>query len=727
MTTTSPSAEVRLGGACWRPGQGWDAPVAAADIPGQIIVELAELKRPFKRWSWWWSDGRRWWRELHRRELEGSPLVVLEDGKPLGVALPPHLEANGRVGWQHHPDGRMYFTTADGSDPNTNGRRYTLAVVSLSGWPVPVVQWPAGSLFRRASDGHPLPVFASMGLTNKCNLRCAICGSQSHLDRTRQARRFTDIEIIRAVAATTFPFLHEVELNSYGEPTLHRDFAEIVDLINAHRCLIKLQSNATLLRPQVIDSLSRACGTVMLSVDAVGPLFEKARHLGRWSDVDVGVRALMSRRDPERLRVALYPTVTRTTLPGVIELLDWAHELGMDAVRYHTYEPILNGTEERPSDEELAEAKARLVRWVAEHPDGPDVHFGLDTLRKTAKGLPPSGIGFGKMAEPRYHSHPVVKGHPNAHPVHACFAPWQQMDIGLDGQLFACCRTQTTTLGRVDSPQALCAAWFGPTYDSLRLSLRHKRLTADVLPECADCCANFGLEPLPPASLAKGVVPVRRPFDSDGGHGWRANLAYVDPADGDGNDAPERSTWTLYEDEMPLGPAHAAHADIRATGGGAFSHWGQQLYFSTSDHSDPNVNGRSYTLRRPQPVRQGVAARLLGLFGLGGDEAEPANPPPPGPRAHILAPPFQHAGGRRWRASGLEAFGRGDSQQDPWASELALFEDGQPLGPAHTLHADISAQGGGCYSHWEDGLWFSTSDDSDPNTNGRTYEVRILD
>src|SRR5262249_9067395 len=46
--------------------------------------------------------------------------------------------------------------------------------------------------------------------------------------------------------------------------------------------------------------------------------------------------------------------------------------------------------------------------------------------------------------------------------------------------------------------------------------------------------------------------------------------------------AQKRSTARLYEDEIALGPAHAAHAEIRNKGRGAFSHWKETLYFSTS-------------------------------------------------------------------------------------------------------------------------------------------------
>src|SRR3954454_4675948 len=56
-----------------------------------------------------------------------------------------------------------------------------------------------------------------------------------------------------------------------------------------------------------------------------------------------------------------------------------------------------------------------------------------------------------------------------------------------------------------------------------------------------------------------------------------------------------RSALVLFEGDEPLGPAHAPHDYIRESGRGAYSHWRDgQLYFSTSDGSDPRANGRRY-------------------------------------------------------------------------------------------------------------------------------------
>ncbi|CAN5248755.1 hypothetical protein BH09PSE2_BH09PSE2_02100 [soil metagenome] len=65
----------------------------------------------------------------------------------------------------------------------------------------------------------------------------------------------------------------------------------------------------------------------------------------------------------------------------------------------------------------------------------------------------------------------------------------------------------------------------------------------------------------------------------------------------------------------------------------------------------------------------------------------------------------------------------GDANTAPDRSQLVLFEDGAPLGPAHAMHAEIASFGAGRFSHWHDYLFFSTPDGSSPLTNGRAYSV----
>jgi glycosyltransferase involved in cell wall biosynthesis len=66
--------------------------------------------------------------------------------------------------------------------------------------------------------------------------------------------------------------------------------------------------------------------------------------------------------------------------------------------------------------------------------------------------------------------------------------------------------------------------------------------------------------------------------------------------------------FALWEDRTRLGPGACLHDEIRLQGGGRHSLWGEYLYFSASDNSDPRTNRRSYVLRSEK--------------GLGADEIE---------------------------------------------------------------------------------------------------------
>jgi hypothetical protein len=97
-------------------------------------------------------------------------------------------------------------------------------------------------------------------------------------------------------------------------------------------------------------------------------------------------------------------------------------------------------------------------------------------------------------------------------------------------------------------------------------------------------------------------VRLSPPFQRELGHCWIFGLealpeAAVLAAMADNEERSRQSKLQLYENEQRLGPGHAQHLAIREVGRGAFSHWKDSFYFSTSDNSDPNFNGRRYELR----------------------------------------------------------------------------------------------------------------------------------
>ncbi|SHN52076.1 SGNH/GDSL hydrolase family protein [Desulfovibrio litoralis] len=71
----------------------------------------------------------------------------------------------------------------------------------------------------------------------------------------------------------------------------------------------------------------------------------------------------------------------------------------------------------------------------------------------------------------------------------------------------------------------------------------------------------------------------------------------------DSPEHPERSTLVMYENDTPLVFAHSKIEDIK-TKNARYAHWQKNLYFSSSDFSDPRNNGKkySYSLKKENPI-----------------------------------------------------------------------------------------------------------------------------
>jgi len=111
-------------------------------------------------------------------------------------------------------------------------------------------------------------------------------------------------------------------------------------------------------------------------------------------------------------------------------------------------------------------------------------------------------------------------------------------------------------------------------------------------------------------------------------------------------------------------------------------------------------------------VSFGITVLLLERFGGPPDDCD-------GDRLIAMNPPFDSNGGKAFVAH-IQVPGA-DTNEMPRRSTLVVCEDHKRLGPAHTLHEDIRGTGRGRYSHWGADVIFSSSDDSDPNTNRRRY------
>ena len=147
---------------------------------------------------------------------------------------------------------------------------------------------------------------------------------------------------------------------------------------------------------------------------------------------------------------------------------------------------------------------------------------------------------------------------------------------------------------------------------------------ATKVPELMDVCAelNYSTTTSYPAPLVAeksfassydlrsgfivDYIPLKE-FEPRGGFAWFTPLPQLSHL-ADSVESPDHSSVTIMEDSCMIGPSHALHELIRREGKGAFSHWLDGIYLSTSDGSDPNLNGRSYFALAPRhPTQPAIA------------------------------------------------------------------------------------------------------------------------
>jgi hypothetical protein len=93
-------------------------------------------------------------------------------------------------------------------------------------------------------------------------------------------------------------------------------------------------------------------------------------------------------------------------------------------------------------------------------------------------------------------------------------------------------------------------------------------------------------------------IPLKQ-FEPQEGLAWFTPLPQLSHL-ADSVHNPDHSSVTVMEDSRMIGPSHALHELIRREGKGAFSHWQDGIYLSTTDGSDPNLNGHCYFALAPR-------------------------------------------------------------------------------------------------------------------------------
>jgi MoaA/NifB/PqqE/SkfB family radical SAM enzyme len=151
------------------------------------------------------------------------------------------------------------------------------------------IQWQRGYGVDASDRGIPMfsPVSINMDLTSACNYACPFCVDSKLINA---GKTLTLEKVKKTIDTLHFHGLLSVILIGGGEPTLHKDFEEIVRYIKGKRLQIGIVTNGS--RLEKIETIVEALEEkdwIRISIDAAGEEVFKDLHLPKTQVTLIGI------------------------------------------------------------------------------------------------------------------------------------------------------------------------------------------------------------------------------------------------------------------------------------------------------------------------------------------------------------------------------------------------------------------------------------------------------
>ncbi|MBV8520136.1 MAG: radical SAM protein [Acidobacteria bacterium] len=229
-----------------------------------------------------------------------------------------------------------------------------------------------GSILASKLTGRPRPFFVQYSLLNACNASCGYCNCPQREDpRADLATHLRTLADFSRLGAVRIKFLG-------GEPLLHGDIAQLVDVTKQHGMRAAMVTNGFLI-PQKMDVVRRL-DEVVISIDGSEAAHDAQRGRGTWKKVMNAIDACAA----EGLDFFLSAVVTRDTVGEIDWLLDTARRYRvMVNFQIPQFNPEMYGSGAKswmPMPDEIRNVIARII---AAKEDGAPVLFSTRSYGRT--------------------------------------------------------------------------------------------------------------------------------------------------------------------------------------------------------------------------------------------------------------------------------------------------------------------------------------------------------
>ncbi len=245
---------------------------------------------------------------------------------------------------------------------------------------------PGVRLVDQFEAGLDAPICLTWELTYACNLACVHCLSSSG---RRDPRELATEECRAVIDELQAMQVFYVNIGG-GEPTVRRDFWELLDYATAHQVGVKFSTNGSRITPQIAERLAGDDYVdVQISLDGATPAVnDRVRGQGSY---DTALRAMGHLRDAGMRNFKISVVVTRENVSELEAFKAIADDHGAQ-LRITRLRPSGRGADVWDELHPTAAQQRELYSWLVAH--GEDVLTGDSFFHLSAYGQALPGLGM---------------------------------------------------------------------------------------------------------------------------------------------------------------------------------------------------------------------------------------------------------------------------------------------------------------------------------------------
>ena len=302
--------------------------------------------------------------------------------------------------------------------------------------------WKAGT-----SGASHYPLVFYLEPTSICNLNCPMCPVAMGVEEYQYPEQIISLDLIEKLREPLEYGLRCL-LSGGGEPLMHPQFVDIIDLVKKLEMEIIFNTNATLVDEEFAKYVvERGVDCISVSIDAIDPgIYRSIRRGGEFEQVVKGLRLIRQARDKrgaQKPYLNMQFTLMKENLGELQSLVEFAAAQSINHLVAEPLSPIFS-------------FDMSYQGFFKEHylPKSQELVNLLRGLEREAKS---AGIFFSShyFEERRYPER--------------CAQPWINFGVRTSGRAFLCCGT-TERMGSL-TEQSFGQIWNGEIYQGFRTAI----------------------------------------------------------------------------------------------------------------------------------------------------------------------------------------------------------------------------------------------------------------